>query len=73
MFDIIMKTLDAICSLVKRSHCFGSQRDVHDHLMEQGSGIGVYRNTVICADWAYSLQPSQCWSQSMKIEYVQQD
>ncbi|KAK6052372.1 hypothetical protein COOONC_10123 [Cooperia oncophora] len=75
MFDMVMKFVDVFRSLVRKYHCFGSQHDVRDHLLEQGAGvgIGVYRDTVICGDWEYSLQPSDCWKPSMKIEYVQQD
>ncbi|KAK6033106.1 hypothetical protein OSTOST_00702 [Ostertagia ostertagi] len=73
MFEIVMRALDAICNLVRNYHCFGNHRDVRDHLLEQGAGIGVYRDTVISGDWEYSLQPSECWKPSMRIECVQQD
>ncbi|KAK5970598.1 hypothetical protein GCK32_000389 [Trichostrongylus colubriformis] len=74
MFDIVIKALDALCSFVHRFHCFGSrQHDVRDHLLEQGTGIGVYRHTVICGEWEYKLQPSECWKLPMAIESVQHD
>ncbi|KAK6766845.1 hypothetical protein RB195_026241 [Necator americanus] len=59
MFGIIVKTFDAFCNLIRRYHCFGSHHDVSDHFLEQG--IGVYRNTVICADWECNFERPEHW------------
>ncbi|KHJ94751.1 hypothetical protein OESDEN_05318 [Oesophagostomum dentatum] len=61
MFDAVVKTFDAFCSIFRRYYCFGSQHqsDVREHLVEQG--IGVYRNTVICADWECSFESPEYW------------
>ncbi|VDM74358.1 unnamed protein product [Strongylus vulgaris] len=59
MFGIVVKTFDAVCSLVRRYYCFGHHHDVQENLLEQG--IGVYRNTVICTDWECTFDRPEYW------------
>ncbi|EYB88826.1 hypothetical protein Y032_0241g3393 [Ancylostoma ceylanicum] len=71
MFGIVVKTFDAVCNLIRRYYCFGHQHDVHDvqdHLLEQG--IGVYRNTVIFADWECSFDRPEYWKPLTPLKAV---
>ncbi|WKY17006.1 hypothetical protein Q1695_001541 [Nippostrongylus brasiliensis] len=74
MFDSVVKALEAVLSFVRKYQCFGHHHDVRDHLLEEGSpnvNIGVYRNTVICGEWDYTLARPEYWKPTLRIECVQ--